>query len=247
MTAAVACLEIPLDYLSYSATPAHRRRVPNGRVEDGLDLDALSRPGVTHPGQSHQGQSQDAHLQEAKLQEQRRLLDQFLAGVERRALRMAEFSVRNRDDALEIVQDAMMKLAQRYAHLPASDWPPLFQRILQSTITDHFRRQKVRNRLFVWFTRSDEDDDYDPIAEAPDETLNNPLDRLSLEQGNTALVAAVAELPERQRQAFLLRHWEGLSEKETAFAMQCSEGSVKTHLSRAMHALRVRLAAHQLT
>ncbi|WP_211197970.1 RNA polymerase sigma factor [Permianibacter fluminis] len=181
------------------------------------------------------------------LQQQRRQLDQFLAGVERRALRIAEFSVRNRDDALEIVQDAMMKLAQSYGHVAASDWPPLFQRILQSRITDHFRRQKVRNRLFVWFSRNDDDDDYDPIAEAPDETLTNPLDRLTLEQGNSALVDAVGKLPERQRQAFLLRHWEGLSEKETAFAMECSEGSVKTHLSRAMHALRASLVEHKLS
>lgn len=184
-------------------------------------------------------------MNDSSLHEQRRQLDHFLAGVERRALRMAEFSVRNRDDALEIVQDAMLNLAQRYGMLPAEQWPPLFQRILQSRITDHFRRQKVRNRLFVWFNRTDEDgDDYDPIAEAADESLNNPLDRLSLEQGNQALVDAVAQLPERQRQAFLLRHWEGLSERETAFAMQCSEGSVKTHLSRAMQHLRARLAAH---
>lgn len=185
------------------------------------------------------------HDSASALLAQRRQLDQFLAGVERRALRMAEFAVRNRDDAMEIVQDAMLKLAQRYGQHAPSDWPPLFQRILQSRITDHFRRQKVRNRLFVWFSKHDDDDDgYDPIAEAPDESLNNPLDRLSLEQGNSALVDAVATLPERQRQAFLLRHWEGLSERDTAFAMQCSEGSVKTHLSRAMQALRSKLAAH---
>ncbi len=178
--------------------------------------------------------------------EQRRQLDQFLAGVERRALRMAEFSVRHREDAMEIVQDAMLKLVQNYGNAPATDWPPLFQRILQSRIMDHFRRQKVRNRLFVWFASNHDDDDpaEDPIATIADPGLNNPLERLTLEQGNTALVDAVATLPERQRQAFLLRHWEGLSEKETAFAMQCSEGSVKTHLSRAMHALRARLAEH---
>ncbi len=185
------------------------------------------------------------HAMTVSRSEQRQQLDQFLAGVERRALRMAEFSVRHRDDAMEIVQDAMLKLVQHYGDAAASDWPALFQRILQSRIMDHFRRQKVRNRIFVWFTSNDDDElQEDPIAAMPDPGLTNPLDRLALEQGNSALVEAVATLPERQRQAFLLRHWEGLSEKETAFAMQCSEGSVKTHLSRAMHALRARLAAH---
>ena len=228
MPAAVALFPIPLDL---SGTPP--AAVPPGRF-------ATVAARHLSPDETRHGTVNDSQLQH-----QRRQLDQFLAGVERRALRMAEFSVRHRDDALEIVQDAMLKLAQRYGHLPAEQWPPLFQRILQSRITDHFRRQKVRNRLFVWFSRADEDgDDYDPIAEAADESLNNPLDRLSLEQGNQALVDAVAQLPERQRQAFLLRHWEGLSEKDTAFAMQCSEGSVKTHLSRAMHTLRARLAEH---
>ena len=217
MTVAVACPPISLD--SALAVAARRPERQDRSVPD--------------------------HDSASALLAQRRQLDQFLAGVERRALRMAEFAVRNRDDAMEIVQDAMLKLAQRYGQHAPSDWPPLFQRILQSRITDHFRRQKVRNRLFVWFSKHDDDDDgYDPIAEAPDESLNNPLDRLSLEQGNSALVDAVATLPERQRQAFLLRHWEGLSERDTAFAMQCSEGSVKTHLSRAMQALRSKLAAH---
>lgn len=228
MPVAVAPFPSPLDLPGTAPTA-----LPPGRHA------AVTAPGRM-PDETRQGTVNDSLLQQ-----QRRQLDQFLAGVERRALRMAEFSVRHRDDALEIVQDAMLKLAQRYGHLPAEQWPPLFQRILQSRITDHFRRQKVRNRLFVWFSRPDDDgDDYDPIAEAVDESLNNPLDRLSLEQGNQALVDAVAQLPERQRQAFLLRHWEGLSEKETAFAMQCSEGSVKTHLSRAMQALRARLAEH---
>ena len=225
MTAAVACPPMPLDSMLNSAL--------------GSTLAVAAR----RP-EPLQDRSVPDHDSASALQAQRRQLDQFLAGVERRALRMAEFAVRNRDDALEIVQDAMLKLAQRYGQQAPSDWPPLFQRILQSRITDHFRRQKVRNRLFVWFSRNDDNDDYDPIAEAPDESLNNPLDRLSLEQGNTALVEAVATLPERQRQAFLLRHWEGLSERDTAFAMQCSEGSVKTHLSRAMQALRTKLAEH---
>lgn len=228
MSAAVAAFPIPLDLAGTTPTA-----LPIGRH---ASIAARDR----NPDEATR-----ATVNDHQLQQQRRLLDQFLAGVERRALRMAEFSVRNRDDALEIVQDAMLKLAQRYGHLTAEQWAPLFQRILQSRITDHFRRQKVRNRLFVWFSRPDEGgDDYDPIAEAPDESLNNPLDRLSLEQGNLALIDAVAGLPERQRQAFLLRHWEGLSEKDTAFVMQCSEGSVKTHLSRAMQALRARLAEH---
>jgi RNA polymerase sigma-70 factor (ECF subfamily) len=178
--------------------------------------------------------------------EQRRQMDHFLASIERRAFRIAQMSVRHHDDALEIVQEAMMKLVQLYSKQAADDWPKLFQRILQTRILDHHRRKKVRNRIFVWFSREVDDDEFDPIANAPAEGLHDPLDRLTLELGNEALVAAVERLPERQRQAFLLRHWEGLSEKETAFAMQCSEGSVKTHLSRAMHSLRAQLAEHQL-
>ncbi len=177
--------------------------------------------------------------------ERRRQLDQFLASVERRAFRMALMSVRQHDDALEIVQDAMMKLVQSYAQLPEHDWPKLFHRILQTRILDHHRRKKVRNRLFVWLSRDDDDSDSDPLANIPAEGIHDPLERLTLELGNEALVTAVERLPERQRQAFLLRHWEGLNEKETAYAMQCSEGSVKTHLSRAMHTLRALLAEHQ--
>jgi RNA polymerase sigma-70 factor (ECF subfamily) len=177
--------------------------------------------------------------------EQRRHLDQFLASVERRAFRMAQMSVRNPDDALEIVQEAMMKLVQRYAQMPNEDWPKLFQRILQTGILDHHRRKKVRNRLFIWFSREDDELDDNPIENIAAEGIHDPLERLTLEAGNTALVAAVEQLPERQRQAFLLRYWEGMNEKETAFAMQCSEGSVKTHLSRAVHSLRATLAEHQ--
>ena len=180
------------------------------------------------------------------VREKRQQLDAFLASVERRALRTAEFAVRNRDDALEIVQDAMLKLVQNYAEDSAEEWPPLFHRILHSRIMDHHRRGKVVKRLFAWFQKEDEDGEvYDPIENAEASGIQNPLERLDLEQGNEALVAAVAELPERQRQAFLLRYWEGQSEKQMAFIMQCSEGSVKTHLSRALANLRQRLQEYQ--
>lgn len=180
------------------------------------------------------------------VREKRQQLDAFLASVERRALRTAEFAVRNRDDAMEIVQDAMLKLVQKYGHVTPEEWPPLFHRILHSRIMDHHRRGKVVKRVFSWFTKENEDGDvFDPIENAEAEGINNPLDRIDLEQGNEALVQAVSELPERQRQAFLLRYWEGLSEKEMAFTMQCSEGSVKTHLSRALAQLRKRLQEHQ--
>jgi len=181
------------------------------------------------------------------VREKRQQLDQFLASVERRALRTAEYSVRNRDDALEIVQDSMMKLVQRYADANETDWAPLFHRILHSRLMDFHRRKKVMRGIFSWFTREDEDgQSYNPVDFAEAQGIQNPLERLDLEQANTCLVKAVESLPERQRQAFLLRYWEGLSERDTAFAMQCSEGSVKTHLSRAIQRLRVALQEYAL-
>lgn len=173
-------------------------------------------------------------------------LDRFLASVERRALRMAGLAVTDQQDALELVQDAMMGFVRRYAAHPQEQWPPLFWRVLDSRIGDHHRRRQVRLRWRVFFgARGDAVDAPDPIQEIADAERPDPLRQLSADQTGAALEAALRELPVRQRQAFLLRVWEGLDVATTAQAMACSEGSVKTHLFRAMQFLRIRLEAHR--
>ena len=159
-----------------------------------------------------------------------RQLNQFLAEVERRALRIAEIGVRDRDEALDLVQDAMIKLARNYADRPGEEWPPLFYRILQNGVRDWHRRQKVRNRVMVWFGRGTaSDDDYDIAANAPDPAGRAPDDQLQTQEAMQRLEMSIHELPGRQREAFMLRTFEGLDVAGTAVAMGCSEGSVKTH------------------
>ena len=178
----------------------------------------------------------------ARALEQERQLNRFLAEVERRALRMAEIAVRDRDEALDIVQESMIKLARNYAGRSENEWAPLFYRILQNGIRDWHRRQKVRNRVMVWFGRGgSSDDEYDVVAAAPDPAGRTPIEELQTDQAMQRLEAAIGELPGRQREAFMLRTFEGLDVAGTAVAMGCSEGSVKTHYSRAIHALREQL------
>ena len=165
-------------------------------------------------------------------------LDGFLASVERRALRLAELALGQREDAMDAVQDAMIKLLQ-YRNRPASEWTPLFWSILRSRITDRHRRNAIRNRLLVWFGRDDQRAE-DPIAALPDPGPD-PSRRHVDDQSWQALGAALRRLPRRQRECFLLREMQGLGVADTAAAMGCSEGSVKTHLSRALAALRISL------
>ena len=177
----------------------------------------------------------------------RAALNQFLAGVERRALRMAQLAVRNPDDALDIVQDVMLALVRKYSERPAAEWAPLFQRMLATRITDHHRRHSVQRRRFGWSWRTPDDEDsdaIDPLAAIVAGAAAEPDFRAQLDVTSAELVAAVGSLPVRQQQAFLLRVWEGLDVAGTATAMGCSQGSVKTHLSRALHSLRARLQAH---
>ncbi len=176
---------------------------------------------------------------------QAQALERFLAAVERRAFRIARGAVRDDDDALDIVQDAMISLARSYGRRPAAEWTPLFYRILNNGIRDFMRRRKVRMRVMAWMpSRGGADDDvYDPVAAAPDPG-GGPLQRLEGEQALESLEAGLAALPDRQRQAFVLRALEGLGVAETAVAMGCSEGSVKTHYFRAVHTLRDRLGEH---
>jgi RNA polymerase sigma-70 factor, ECF subfamily len=175
-------------------------------------------------------------------------LSQFLSNVERRAYKHAVFAVRDDHVALDIVQDAMLKLAEKYGDKPAEELPMLFQRILQNTIRDYFRRQKVRNAwvtLFSGMQTKHEDEDFDPLDVLEDKenqsTPAAPDESLQQKQLIAAIEQALGNLPPRQREAFLLRYWEGLDTNEAAAAMGCTEGSVKTHCSRATHALAAAL------
>ena len=186
--------------------------------------------------QVHPAEWDDASLESLA----ERTLDEFLKSVERRALRMAELATLNRDEALDLVQDAMFGFVRHYAAKPAADWAPLFYRVLDSRLHDWHRRRQVRSRwLTAWL--HDEDAGIDAIAQAPDVNDPGPLLRLAGSEAAQALDAALVQLPLRQRQAFLLRVWEGFDVAATAAAMRCSEGSVKTHLSRALTALRRKL------
>jgi RNA polymerase sigma-70 factor, ECF subfamily len=171
-----------------------------------------------------------------------RALEQFLASVEKRAFKIAQLGLRNDDDALDAVQDAMMKLVQSYGSRGSDEWRPLFYRILANRIRDLQRRRTVRGRIMAWLPARDaeDDEDFDPIAQAPSPEVN-PARRLEIDEAIGALEVAIAELPPRQQQAFLLRNFEGLDVSETASAMGCSEGSVKTHYFRALETLRARL------
>lgn len=175
--------------------------------------------------------------------DQQRTLERFLAGVERRAYRMARIATRNSDDALDIVQDAMLKLVEKYADRGEAELGPLFHCILQSRIRDWYRRSSVRNRLRSWLGSDDESEE-DPLQLIADPAGRSPDEILAARGGIEALEEALTSLPLRQQQAFLLRAWEGLDVKDTARAMKCAEGSVKTHYSRALAALRVKLGEH---
>jgi RNA polymerase sigma-70 factor (ECF subfamily) len=174
-------------------------------------------------------------------------MNRFLADVERRAFRIAQVALRSVEDAQDAVQEAMFQLAKRYADRPTAEWPPLFYKILQSRIRDTQRRRMVRNKVLSFFGGQKEDDDDalpDPIASAPDPAGRDPSEQVAQADAMAALETALSRLPGRQREAFMLRILEGLDVEQTAQAMGCSEGSVKTHLSRAMHSLRERLGEH---
>jgi len=181
----------------------------------------------------------------ARTLQKERQLNQFLAEVERRALRIAEIAVRDRDEALDLVQDAMIKLARNYGTRNSDEWTPLFYRILQNGVRDWHRRRAVKNRVMVWFRKAQPDDnDYDVVESAPDPMGRTPDENLQNSEAMQDIELAVHELPRRQREAFMLRTFEGLDVAGTAIAMGCSEGSVKTHYSRAIHTLRDRLGEH---
>jgi RNA polymerase sigma-70 factor (ECF subfamily) len=167
-----------------------------------------------------------------------------LREVEARAYRIALAHIRDRGEALDIVQDAMISLVQRYADRPSDEWPPLFYRILQNRIRDIQRRRAVRSRILSFFGGTASEEEHDPLVEAAAPRGENPLEQLVADDAMQALQQALDELPARQREAFMLRNFEGLDVAQTAVAMSCTEGSVKTHYSRAVHRLRAMLAEH---
>ena len=172
--------------------------------------------------------------------DQTRELEKFLADIERRAFRMAQIALRNEDDALDVVQDAMLKLVRNYAAKPAAEWRPLFYRILENGIRDLQRRRSVRGRLMAWMPGPKDDPDgdaQDPMDSVADDSPDAPQ-LLMQAQAMEQLERSLRALPARQREAFMLRNFEGLDVAETAAAMGCSQGSVKTHYSRAVHTLR---------
>jgi RNA polymerase sigma-70 factor (ECF subfamily) len=151
---------------------------------------------------------------------------------------MAKFASGNTDEALDLVQEAMLQFVRRYANRPPKEWNPLFYRVLKSRITDWYRRTFVRKRILAWLGRADEEEGEDSIQNFPDPANPNPSDHLLRQEERAALEKAIRRLPLRQQQAFLLRAWEGMDVAQAAFAMGCSEGSIKTHYSRAVHTLR---------
>ena len=168
-------------------------------------------------------------------------LGRFLASVERRALRIATQATHDRDEALDLVQDAMLRLSRRYGAHPPEQWPPLFHRILVNRIRDWQRARRLRARLFFWQRPHDDADREDAAATVADPSPREGVGELEGEQLLHRLETALSRLPDRQREAFQLRVWEGLSVDAAAHAMSCSSGSVKTHLHRAMQALQQQL------
>ncbi len=180
-----------------------------------------------------------------------RELSDFLESIERRAFKRAVYAVRDDDAAMDIVQDAMIKLAEHYGDKPAAELPLLFQRILQNTIHDHFRRQKIRSAWTTVFSAfssdNDEGDEIDILetleADYGSIEAESAADKVAREQTLRQIEEELTKLPARQREAFLLRYWEDMDVAETAALMGCSEGSVKTHCFRAVHALAQALKA----
>lgn len=168
-------------------------------------------------------------------------MEQFLKYIERRAFHMARLNTGDTEVALDVVQEAMYKLVQKYSEKTAEEWKPLFYQILSRKLTDYYRRKSVRDKVLIWAKPLSQDDQQTPIdltvnASAPNS--ETPHEMHMRNQRIAKLDQSVKQLPHRQRQAFMLRCWEGLSTIDTALAMGCSQGSVKTHYSRAMHSLR---------
>ena len=168
-------------------------------------------------------------------------LEIFFSRIENRAFRMAEIATGNREDALDILQEAMLRVVKKYKSLEPAEWYPVFYSILQNLIRDWYRRSQVRNKFRVWFTLDKETTDEDKIQTAIDYHSKTAEENLHISNAISMLEKSIRELPFRQQQAFMLRVFEELDVKTTARIMKCSEGSVKTHYSRAVNSIRKKL------
>lgn len=171
-------------------------------------------------------------------------MEEFLKSVEKKAFRMIQIATGDSDDALDLLQDSMMKFVKNYAEKPQTQWKPLFYRVVQNRIRDWYRKEKLKNFFFTCLpgiNRNRSGDNPDPIQTAEDKQTTDSLTRVKTSQAMEKLETVLHQLPPRQQQVFLLRAWEGFSVKETAAAMTCSPGTVKTHYSRAVSKIK-----HQL-
>lgn len=173
-------------------------------------------------------------------------LSDFLASVEKRAFKQSLFAMRDEEAALDAVQDAMLRLSEKYGDRPKEELPMLFQRILQNAIRDWMRRSKVRSTWTTLLSAFGSDDDEADLLDTlmvddPSRLGESPQSRLEREQVVVIIEQEIEKLPARQREAFLMRYWEDMDTEETAAAMGCSEGSVKTHCHRAVHTLAAAL------
>jgi len=223
---------------SFVNMPAARRRAAGQavHVRSGCEEEGLQRAAAVRPGPNNRRYPLATYKE----------LSDFLAEVERRAYKQALFALRDGHLALDIVQESMLKLSEKYAARPATELPMLFQRILQNSIRDHYRRQKVRafwvSPLSALGGGDAESEDHDPLETLRTDTDSkaedgDPARALQRTQVIALIEKALSTLPPRQRQAFLLRYWEEMDVAEAAAIMGCSEGSVKTHCSRATHAI----------
>lgn len=168
-------------------------------------------------------------------------MEEFLISVERRALQMTKIATGDAEIAMDLVQDAMLKLVEKYSSKSSQQWRPLFYRILNNKITDFYRRKAVKDKLFVSNATGNSDLDITDAITALARPADNPDRRMQSKQRVDRLISSLYRLPPRQKQTFMLRCWEGMNTEQTAKAMSCSQSSVKTHYSRALKALRDQL------
>nr|WP_281556959.1 RNA polymerase sigma factor [Thalassomonas sp. RHCl1] len=165
-------------------------------------------------------------------------MEVFLADIEKKAYHMAAFATGSHADALDLLQDSMIKLVTNYQQRPSQEWKPLFYKILQNRIRDWHRHQKVKNVIFFWKNTNTSDDNQDWPDTLESAGNDKPDDNISKSQQQADALRHLKQLSDKQQQCFMLRSWEGLSVAQTADIMGCSEGSIKTHYFRAVNKLK---------